>query len=176
MKNLKLAIDTYYTEENAYTVGVFFSRWDDTEPLNIIKRITKPEYPYVPGEFYKRELPCIMDLLGGVSFDTLSTIIVDGFVRIEKDGEMVSGLGERLYDEVKDWGISVIGVAKSKFNGCENWSIPIIRKAGSKPLYVQGIGRYTDEMAASLIKGMAGPNKLPILLQLLDRETKNVIP
>ena len=48
MKNLKLAIDTYYTEENAYTVGVFFSKWDDTEPLKIIKRITKPEYPYVP--------------------------------------------------------------------------------------------------------------------------------
>ena len=176
MKNLKLAIDTYYTEENAYTVGVFFSKWDDTEPLKIIKRITKPEYPYVPGEFYKRELPCIMDLLGVVSFDTLSTIIVDGFVRIEKNGEMVSGLGEHLYDEVKDWGISVIGVAKSKFDGCENWSIPIIRKAGSKPLYVQGIGRYTDEMAASLIKGMAGPNKLPILLQRLDRETKEINP
>ena len=176
MKNLKLAIDTYYTEENAYTVGVFFSKWDDTEPLKIIKRIIKPEYPYVPGEFYKRELPCIMDLLGGVDFDSLSTIIVDGFVRIEKDGEMVSGLGEHLYDEVKDWGISVIGVAKSKFDGCENWSIPIIRKAGSKPLYVQGIGRYTDEMAASLIKGMAGPNKLPILLQRLDRETKEINP
>ena len=176
MKNLKLAIDTYYTEENAYTVGVFFSKWDDTEPLKIIKRITKPKYPYVPGEFYKRELPCIMDLLGGVDFDSLSTIIVDGFVRIEKDGEMVSGLGEHLYDEVKDWGISVIGVAKSKFDGCENWSIPIIRKAGSKPLYVQGIGRYTDEMAASLIKGMAGPNKLPILLQRLDRETKEINP
>lgn len=176
MKNLKLAIDTYYTEENAYTVGVFFSKWDDTEPLKIIKRITKPEYPYVPGEFYKRELPCIMNLLGGVDFDSLSTIIVDGFVRIEKNGEMVSGLGEHLYDEVKDWGISVIGVAKSKFDGCENWSIPIIRKAGSKPLYVQGIGRYTDEMAASLIKGMAGPNKLPILLQRLDRETKEINP
>jgi hypothetical protein len=117
-----------------------------------------------------------MDLLGSVDFDTLSTIIVDGFIRVEKDGVMIPGLGEHLYDEVKDWGISVIGVAKSKFDGCENWSIPIIRKAGSKPLYVQGIGRYTDEMAASLIKGMAGPNKLPILLQRLDRETKEINP
>lgn len=176
MKNLKLAIDTYYTEENAYTVGVFFSQWDDTEPLKVIKRITKPKYPYVPGEFYKRELPCILDLLGGVNFDSLSTIIVDGFIRIEKDGTLVPGLGEYLYNEVKDWNISVIGVAKSKFDGCEKWSTPVIRKTGSKPLYVQGIGRYTDEMAASLIKGMAGPNKLPTLLHLLDRETKNIIP
>ena len=172
MKNLKLAIDTYYTEENAYTVGVFFSQWDDVEPLKIIKRITKP----VPGEFYKRELPCIMDLLGGVDFDSLSTVIVDGFIRIEKDGVLVPGLGEHLYDEIKDWNISIIGVAKSKFDGCEKWSVPIIRKAGSKPLYVQGIGRYTDEMAASLIKGMSGPNKLPTLLHLLDRETKTMIP
>jgi len=176
MKNLKLAIDTYYTEENAYTVGVFFSQWDDEKPLRVIKRVTKPEYPYVPGEFYRRELPCIMDLLGSVDFDTLSTIIVDGFIRVKKDGVMIPGLGEHLYDEVKDWNISIIGVAKSKFNGCENWSIPIIRKPGSKPLYVQGIGRYTDEMAAGLIKGMAGPNKLPTLLHLLDQETKNITP
>jgi len=176
MKNLKLAIDTYYTEENAYTVGVFFSQWDDTEPLKITKRTTKPEFPYIPGEFYKRELPCIMDLLGGVDFDSLSTIIVDGFIRIEKDGILVPGLGEHLYDEVKDWNISIIGVAKSKFDGCERWSVPIIRKAGSKPIYVQGIGRYTDDMAASLIKGMAGSNKLPTLLRLLDQETKNIIP
>lgn len=176
MKNLKLAIDTFYTEDNAYTVGVFFSRWDDTEPLEIIKHTSKPIYPYVPGEFYKRELPCIMDLLGLVNFDTLSTIIVDGFIRIEKDGVLVPGLGEHLYDEVKDWGISVIGVAKSKFEGCNRWSIPIIRKEGSNPLYVQGIGRYTDNMAAELIKGMSGPNKLPTLLQILDRETKDINP
>ena len=173
----KIALDTYYySDTEAKTVGAIFENWNDPQPKEIIEVWSSEFGPYIPGEFYKRELPCIMDLLGGVDFDSLSTIIVDGFVRIEKDGEMVSGLGEHLYDEVKDWGISVIGVAKSKFDGCENWSIPIIRKTGSKPLYVQGIGRYTDEMAASLIKGMAGPNKLPILLQRLDRETKEINP
>ena len=48
---------------------------------------------YVPGEFYKRELPCIIKLLDLVE-EHIDCIIIDGFVYL--DGDTRPGLGKHI--------------------------------------------------------------------------------
>lgn len=172
----KLAIDTFYTQDNAYTVGIIFSNWNSNLPDSVISCNTPNPSPYIPGEFYKRELPCILDLLKEVDLQEISTIIVDGYVWIEKDGSLCDGLGAKLYEVLNDPEITVIGVAKSKFSGCEEHSYPILRGTATKPLYIQSIGRISGKNASSLIKNMKGSCKLPDLLKYLDRKTKSLSP
>ena len=96
----KLAVDTYYSSGKAYTVGVVFSSWSQKYPDQIISTESEIEEDYIPGEFYKRELPCIMNLISGaINLQYFDTIIVDGFVMLPGDKK---GLGAKLWDLVKD--------------------------------------------------------------------------
>lgn len=172
----KIAIDASYKEDSAYTVGVIFSSWDETEPEEIIDSTIKNPGPYIPGEFYKRELKCILELIKKINLHEYDTIIIDGFIWIKKDGELTEGLGAKLWMELKEQypDLSIIGVAKSPFSDCINYSQPVYRGTGITPLYVQGIGnRIDNRRAASIIKRMGGSYKLPDLLKILDKKTKS---
>ena len=177
-KKKKIAIDTFYTSDNAYTVGVIFSKWTDREPLEIIRSQIVPPFPYVPGQFYKRELPCILDLLKGITLSEFDTILIDGYIWLrDNSGEILEGLGSHLWDALpKTSGLSLVGVAKSKFGKSEEISAPIIRGTGITPLYVQAVGKLGNREAGELVRGMYGANKLPYLLHLLDEETKKSAP
>ncbi len=186
----KIAIDTYYYEDSAKTVGVIFNNWDDPEPERGIVSWSYEFGPYIPGKFYIRELPCIMGLLKKIP-DILfyDAIILDGLARLP--GSTTEGLGMHLEEELGNvlpgWrgpsptnpeqilGPGIIGVAKTKFSGCdEDGSIAkVFRGSAIKPLYVNTTWfNVSAAEAAKAIKSMHGSYRLPTLLKILDKETK----
>lgn len=170
---MKLAVDTYYYSDTlALTVGVLFNRWTDDEPAEIISSICTKFSSYIPGEFYKRELPCVLGLLEKVDLDKVETIIVDGFLRLRfNDGTEKDGLGKKLFDALNMPGLKIIGLAKSDFCRTDEISASLLRGSAVNPLWVQGIG-LPDNVAAGNIKMMSGESRLPRLLKILDKETK----
>lgn len=165
---MKAALDVYYrTDGSAKAVCLLFADWADEIPARIFFKTTNGIAPYEPGRFYKRELPCLLDVLREVTLETLDTIVIDGYVYLTDD---VYGLGGRLYEALNKL-VPVIGVAKTKFRGSNKNVIEVRRGDSHRPLYVTAIG--TDlSVAASHIERMAGEHRLPTLLRLLDRHTK----
>ena len=163
-----LAIDVQYEEDSALAAGVLFSSWDSATPdKSIIKEISGIE-PYEAGSFYKRELPCILDIIAEVNLDQIEAIIVDGHVFIDNDKN--HGLGGYLYEEL-DRTIPIIGVAKRAFHKNEKTNIPVQRGESTNPLYVSAIG-MDPKSAAEKVQNMHGEFRMPTLLQILDTETK----
>lgn len=171
---LKIAIDTfYYNDSDAYTVGVIFSNWTDSYPEKIVSCHTSEFAPYISGQFYKRELPCILDLLKHVNLSEFDTIILDGFVWLPESRE---GLGQHLWNKLKSLypDLKIIGVSKSKFAGCEECSEKLYRGPAKNPLYINSNENINREEASELISKMHGKYKLPTLLKILDKETKKL--
>lgn len=162
-----LAIDVHYKESFAKAVGVLFD-WEDESPIEIITTIVKEVAEYESGQFYKRELPCILELLKQVDLEKVDCIIVDGHVYI--DNEKKLGLGGHLYHSLKEK-IPVIGVAKKSFINTEKVSFPIFRGESKVPLYVSSIGLENDFVIKNII-GMKGKYRIPTILKILDTETK----
>lgn len=164
-----LAIDIYYIENHAKTVGILFRHWTDTK-LEIDTVITDYQnniVPYQSGQFYRRELPCIMALLDKIDLSTISTIVIDGYVHLA-DGKI--GLGSYLYHAL-DNTIPIIGMAKKEFSGNKPYLIEIIRGQSKHPLYIPAIG-ISLENAAANINSMVGKYRMPDLLSFLDQQTK----
>ena len=163
-----LAIDVHYKETTAKAVGALIENWDDAAALqHIIKYIDHVE-EYIPGAFYKRELPCILEIIKAVDLLSISYIVVDGFVVLDDAGK--PGLGAYVYERIHSQ-VPVIGVAKSNFHQNLQQVIPVHRGASIKPLYVTAVG--TDlQQAAAFIKSMHGEFRLPTVLKEMDRITK----
>ena len=115
---------------------------------------------YQPGEFWRRELPPLCLVLRDVA--GLALIVIDGFVDLDPAGR--PGLGARVHAE---FGVPVIGVAKSFFRGAVH-AAPVYRGRSARPLYVTAAG-FTVPSAASLVARMAGPYRIPDALRLADR-------
>ncbi len=164
---MNLAVDVYYKNNYAKAVGVLFN-WGDTEPKRIIiKKLSKIE-DYIPGEFYKRELPCIMEVIKAVDCNVLKTIIVDGHIYI--DNEKKYGLGGLLWEEINKK-IPVIGVAKKSFYSNSETVIEILRGKSVNPLYVSSIGIDLNK-SVEKIKNMKGKYRIPTILKTVDKLTK----
>lgn len=163
-----LAFDTYYFENKAKTVCISFNHWSDEDNYTVNSEIIEDVEEYVPGEFYRRELPCILSLLEKMEHEQIDTIIVDGFVYLDDD--LKPGLGAHLYNRLESK-IPVIGVAKTNFATLENNKRPILRGESANPLYITAIGMDLEE-AAELIENMNGPYRIPTLLKQLDTLTK----
>jgi len=166
-----LAFDTYYdTGGKAKTVCLAFEHWEDAEPFAIHTAFMENVAEYTPGEFYKRELPCILDLFKTLPYNSVEAIIVDGFVFL--DDEAKPGLGLHLYKTLAEK-IPVIGVAKTNFASIDQLKKPVLRGESQKPLYVTSIGIDTDT-AAQQVQRMAGDYRFPALLKQLDQLTKEI--
>jgi len=165
---MKLAIDTYYSENQAKTVCISFDNWDDSLPSNITEEFTKNFLEYEPGAFYKRELPCILSILDQFDIEKIDVIIVDSYVLLNDAGKL--GLGGHLYEAINK-STPIIGVAKSKFKDGTKFSKEILRGGSKKPLFISAIGIDLEE-AANSIRSMHGEYRFPTLLQILDGKTK----
>ena len=119
--------------------------------------------PYQSGQFYKRELPCLLALLEKIEMP-LSYIIVDGFVHL--DANKKAGLGKYLYHALEEK-IAVIGVAKNTYKNATN-NIEIYRGQSKKPLYITAEGLQL-EVAKEYIHAMAGDFRIPTLLKRVDQ-------
>jgi len=166
-----LAIDVHYRAEEAQAVGMLFN-WDSIHAIQIVNATVKDIKEYVPGEFYKRELPCLMDIINKIDLNSLEAIIVDGHVYI--DNELNLGLGGKLWESLQQK-VPVIGVAKTSFFRNKNTVIEVNRGKSDKPLYVSSIGMDVS-LAACKVKEMAGGFRIPSLLKELDVLTKSPPP
>ena len=119
-----LAFDTYYYEDKAKTVCLSFIDWNAEENYKIDTETISDVEEYVSGEFYKRELPCILSLLSKIDLKEVDLIIIDGFVFLNDENKF--GLGAYLYKALNEE-IPIIGVAKRDFATIENSRKEIFR-------------------------------------------------
>jgi len=156
----KACIDVAYSDNNALAACVVFENWTDASATSELTVPVDSIEPYVPGQFYRRELPCILSVLKQVH-STLDVIIVDGYVWL---GEK-KGLGAHLFEALNRT-IPIIGVAKTEFKD----ATPILlhRKSGVRPLYITAAGMGAHE-ASRCIGSMHGDARLPTLLKQVDR-------
>src|SRR4051812_43119855 len=108
---LNLIVDVDYGEDDALAAGIFFDKWDDSEPAKIITVKIDGVAPYEPGAFYKRELPCVLKIFEATK-EPIECIIVDSYVWL---GPEKPGMGYKLF-EALNYKIPVIGVAKKHFH------------------------------------------------------------
>ena len=163
-----LAFDTYYFDGKAKTVCLEFQEWNQSTDFKIHTEIIDNVSEYIPGEFYKRELPCILSLLDKIDLKKAEAIVVDGFVYL--DDEKKYGLGGYLYEKLNQE-IPIIGVAKTNFASIEKDKRSLFRGDSQKPLYVTAIGIELDD-AFRKVESMAGEFRMPTLLKEMDRLTK----
>ena len=83
-----VCVDVDYREVGAVAACVCFQAWsDDTSVLESVVQIREVE-PYQSGQFYRRELPCILAVLKSLP-ELPQVIIIDGYVWL---GERQPGL------------------------------------------------------------------------------------
>jgi deoxyribonuclease V len=155
-------VDVDYRPDLTVAACVLFRDWTDaTEAAHAVER-GPPAEAYVPGEFYRRELPHLLRVLGAVT-ESVETIVIDGYVWL---GEERPGLGAHLY-EALGRRVPVIGVAKTAFHSSA-LAVPVLRGQSRRPLFVTAVGLEADS-AAACIQRMHGDSRLPTLLQRVDR-------
>jgi deoxyribonuclease V len=163
-----LTFDSYYFDNKAKTVSISFDDWSTEENYKVETELIENIEEYQSGEFYKRELPCILSLLNKIEIQNVTTIIIDGFVYLDDNKRL--GLGGHLYQHLQSK-IPIIGVAKTNFATLEINKRQLLRGKSIKPLYITSIGIDLD-YATELIKNMKGNNRIPTLLKSLDTLTK----
>lgn len=161
-----LAFDTFYIEDKAKTVCFKFDALETK--LQIYSEVIENKQDYISGEFYKKELPCIVSLMAQINLDDLEFIIIDGYVYL--DDKMKKGLGAHLFIMLERR-FPIIGVAKTNFATIEKLKSIILRGESKKPLYISSIGISLD-VAAAFIKQMKGNFRIPDTLKKLDQYTK----
>ncbi|MGN6153760.1 MAG: endonuclease V [Lysobacteraceae bacterium] len=158
-----LATDVHYTDAGAVAAGVLFDDWGAATPLRSVTRRFDAVEPYVPGAFYRRELPCLLGLLREHALQP-DVIVVDGHAFL--DAAARPGLGKHLFDAL-DGRVPVIGVAKTAFVGMDP-RFEVRRGDSARPLYVTAAGLPLAE-ARARIRAMHGAHRLPTLLKAVDR-------
>lgn len=163
-----LAIDTYYFEDKAKTVAILFENWNSTFFSHQYFEVINCSSEYISGEFYKRELPCILSILKKLDLDLINFIIIDGYVYLDNYNKY--GLGAYLYESLK-FKIPIIGVAKTKFALNTKNKVDLFRGKSKNPLYISSIGIDNENAKENILK-MFGEYRIPTLLKELDKLTK----
>src|SRR5438132_8848488 len=97
------SVDVDYRERESVAACVLFHDWADEGPTaEWVERLPQPA-PYEPGQFYLRELPCLLAVLGRAPAP-LAAVVIDGYVWLDEAGS--PGLGGRLF-EALDGRVSV---------------------------------------------------------------------
>jgi deoxyribonuclease V len=152
-------VDVDYRDDAAVAAAVSFVAWGDAAATaEATLRLPGPAAGYVPGEFYRRELPPLLAILQKVA--TPQIVIVDGYVSL---GDR-PGLGRHLHEAL---GVTVVGVAKTQFRGASG-ALPVLRGQSRRPLWVTAVGVAVEEAACGVAM-MAGEARIPLLLRRVDR-------
>ncbi len=154
------AFDVHYLENAcASAAAVLFSDYRDAEPAAVYTQFLSGAADYIPGEFYRRELPCILTLLKQIN-EAPDEIVVDGYVMLGNR----PGLGQHLFNSFNGK-IPVVGVAKSRFEGSAG--VEVFRGGSIHPLYVTSAG-VNLQKASERIRTMHGAHRIPTLLKRVD--------
>jgi deoxyribonuclease V len=156
-------VDVDYRGDEAAAACVLSAGWNDDVPAReLVQRVLGVE-PYVAGQFYKRELPCLLAVLGQVG-EPIDLVVIDGYVWLADESR--PGLGAHLYESLGKK-VPIVGVAKTQFLSAK-LAVPVVRgEANSRPLFVTAAGMDVSE-AAARVRGMHGPHRIPTLLRRVD--------
>ena len=116
--------------------------------------------PYLSGQFYRRELPCLLAVLEEME-SSIDCMVVDSYVDLPEG----KGMGRRLFESF-DENVPVVGVAKTKFQNAE--SRCVLRGESERPLFVSAAGMDTEE-AGEKIESMHGEFRIPDMIRLVDQ-------
>ncbi len=162
------ALDVHYDQDVvASAAAVIFRDYSNALPDDTITHLVHGVEEYKSGEFYKRELPCLLELIQHIKIP-LAEIIIDGYVT-HRDGP---GMGQHLYNEIGSH-IPVIGVAKNRYS--DTRTVEVFRGKSRNPLFITSIG-ISPRKAAERIKHMHGRHRIPTLLKLVDRLARESLP
>jgi deoxyribonuclease V len=154
-------VDVYYRDDEARAACVLLRDWPDADSAGVYVEHITGVAPYHPGQFYRRELPCLLAVLAKVE-GALDAVVVDGYVWL---GGGTPGLGARLY-EALGRAVPIVGVAKTRFAGAA--AEAVVRGTSRRPLYVTAAGMDLAD-AATRVRGMHGPFRVPTLLKKVDQ-------
>ena len=149
------AVDVQYGNALAAAACVTFADWPATSAMQELTQLISDPAPYVPGEFWRRELPGIVALLSALNVSP-TIIVIDGYVWLDEAGR--PGLGAHLF-EALNGNIPVIGVAKTPFRGSPHAQL-VQRGSSGRPLYITAQGLPITE-AARAIRQMHGSHRIP---------------
>lgn len=121
---------------------------------------------YVPGQFYRRELPCLLAVLKALPAPP-AVCVVDGYVWLGDTN--TPGLGAHLFAALNENGgsVAVVGVAKTRFANAAPVAEVLRGAASTRPLFVSAAGMLLDD-AAKAVETMHGAYRLPTLLKRVD--------
>jgi len=157
------ALDVSYKDNAAVAACLTFSDWTAASPLDeYVCRIQDIE-SYRAGEFFRRELPCLLRVLEELP-ELTELMLIDGYVWL--DARRRPGLGVHLYEHFEGQ-IAVVGIAKTAFHGSPH-AIQVVRGRSSRPLYVTAAGMDADA-AATAVLSMHGQHRIPTLLRRVDQ-------
>ncbi len=159
-------VDVDYREDeapaHAAAACVVIERWASADSTaEHVQRIDAIA-PYVPGQLYLRELPCLLSVLEQVEHP-LTLVVVDGYALLDAHGR--PGLGAHLHRALQER-IPVVGVAKNFFH--QSAAIEVHRGGSTRPLYVTAVG-IDPQAAAAGVAQMHGPHRHPTMLKRVDR-------
>lgn len=161
-----LAVDVQYNSSEAHVGAVLFEAWD-SEYYRSFSTHCSDIQEYESGEFYKRELPCLLKLIVPLlEKEKIDTIVVDGYVDL---GEHVPGLGRHLFYAL-DEKVEVVGVAKTVYRGAP--CLEVVRGTSEKPLLVSSTGNVYK--AVDAVKSMAGSYRFPTQLMRADHVARGL--
>jgi len=164
---MRACLDVAYHGTEANAAAVLFHSWSDSAGRReIVTKIAKVA-EYRSGQFYRRELPCLLALLALIE-EPVKMLIVDGYVWLGKGN--LPGLGAHLYQALGGCS-AVIGVAKSRFAGAKG-AVPILRGNSHLPLYITAAG-LDVRVAAHYIEMMHGEHRIPTLLKRADQLSRS---
>lgn len=162
-----LAVDVHYSVTGGKAAGVLFEDWTSDRASEVLTAPVAAPEEYVPGEFYRRELPALLTVIAPV-LERVRGIVVDGYVSL--GAEARPGLGMHLWHALGGE-VPIVGVAKTRFHGtlreCE-----VIRGQSGRPLFVTAVGLPLEE-AKEHVRNMAGKHRLPTLLGEVDRLSRS---
>jgi deoxyribonuclease V len=169
-------LDVDYRADSAVAACVVLGDWADATPLvEHSVRVPGPPAEYVPGEFFRRELPPLLAVLRTLVLPAPdgsgepAIVLVDGYVSL--GGR--PGLGQHLH-EALGGRVAVVGVAKTHFRSASD-ALPVCRGTSARPLYVSAVGLDVAEAARGVTR-MAGPFRLPAMLLRVDRLSRTAQP
>lgn len=161
-----VCVDVNYGVAEVVAACVGIRNWaDDVSCAERIVRAMEPAAPYIPGQFYLREMPWIIRILETLM--DVELIVIDGYVWLAKDRP---GLGVHIHETLAGR-FPIVGVAKGPFHNNDR-AIPVTRGASTRPLYITAIGIDAD-LAAEGVARMAGPHRIPAILKQVDRLTRS---
>ena len=159
-------VDVYYQDNRATAALVLFSDWSsETVVAQSVENLDNPS-AYIPGQCYKRELPCVLSVLRVSSIEP-SILLVDGYVWLgmNEDGEQIRGLGAHLFYELNQR-IAIIGVDKTHYKPSK--AITVCRSTSRRPIYVSAVG-VDVHFVAECVRRMHGKYRLPTMVKLADQ-------